>query len=714
MKHCNKIYTWLVIALSSIILVNLTGCSDDIPAGTYYVKKGQMMSDYLSNHENFSQFKAIVEKAAQSTRGTNLMDLLSTRGQFTCFAPTNAAVDAYLAANGFQSVDQIPADLCDTIARTHLINNGTSLAYILADIEDFMSDPDDPSESRRGDIPKANMNDRYLSLIEVPYSYVDRDGKVVDNEPTIQLNESGIVLKELANDTVENGYVHPINGVLISSNKTVAALLAEEENLKLFAAALEVTGLNNLIATKIQDDTWNPDADIYEEYNGKRIYSGAQWNYCYVPQSRKFKFTVFACPDDILAQKYNITDLESMYNYARSIYGGPAYSATLDFKAKDNPLHRLVAYHCLPFAVTYDHYTSICTIRTNETASFVNPTEWYSTLDTLTTVKMTRLMSAKEIATYGGVSGDLYLNRSDNNRSNAHWTGVHVNRQSKEARNGTFFIVDGLIDYGEETKNEIFNTRIRFDMIDCFPEMLSNDLRNYEETHTTTSSEDPDSPARNYILPNGYLDDVKVNSDGFFLYQGARNSYWSYEGDEFNLCSDKNTYDIEFYLPSVPSGTYQIRLGFADMDTRGICQFYLDDVSQGIPFDERSNNFERRTGYVSLNTLESYDEERREATKKNMHNLGWYHGPKAAFSVSGTGHKDGREALMQGGTKFCDNPRTVRYVLCTADLDENIRHKIRIKSVWAVGNALVMMDYFELVPKSVYGVEGEGKAEDDY
>jgi len=275
--------------------------------------------------------------------------------------------------------------------------------------------------------------------------------------------------------------------------------------------------------------------------------------------------------------------------------------------------------------------------------------------------------------------------------------------------------IDGLVDYSEETKNEIFNTRIRFDIIDCFPEMLSNNLRNYDETHTTTSSEDPASPARNYILPNGYLDGVKVNTDGFFLYQGARNTYWSYEGDEFNCCSDVNSYDVEFYLPSVPTGTYQIRLGFADMPTRGICQFYLDGEPKGVPFDERDTNFEMRTGYVPLSTLDgsSYTSEEREAAKKNMHNLGWYHGPKGVFNAT-AGHKDGRDALGNVAQIFSDNPRTVRYVLSTETLEEHVRHKIRIKSIWAVGTALIMLDYLELVPKSVYGVEGEGRAEDDY
>ena len=707
MKNVMKnIYTGLIVAAMGLGAMAVTSCNDDMAEDKYYTFTGEMMSDYLQGHEDYSQFAAIVSKATGSTRGTNLMDLLSVRGQYTCFAPTNKAVSAFLAENGYKSIDDIPVDICDTIARTHLISGRV---YNTADFSDLLGD------KASADVNKANMNGRYLSL-EWAYD-VDENGDTVNASYII--SGTGEIIAALANDSVENGIVHPVNGVLLSSNLTLPDLLAENENVKIISEALTLTGLAEYMSNMIRDDSWDPDKAEYEPYHGKIIYSGAQNNYCDIPEERKFKFTVFACPDEVLARRYGITDLEGLYNYAKSIYGGPEYSESVDFTDIKNPLRRLVAYQCLPFAQSYDHYTSICTIRTNETQSYVNPVEWYGTMDSLTTVKITRLVSTREIQTYGGESGDMYLNRSDNTRSTVHNPGVHVLRPTgefvQEARNGSYFLTDGLIDYGEETKNDIFNTRIRFDMIDCFPEMLSNDLRNYDETHTTTSSEDPESPARNIILPNGYLDGVMVNSDGFFLYQGARNSYWSYEGDEFNCCSNVNHYDVEFYLPSVPTGTYQIRLGFADMSSRGICQFYLDGEPKGIPFDERDTNFESRTGYIPLNTLEgSYTEEEREAAKKNMHNLGWYHGPKSVFSVSGTGHKDGRDALSQGGTKFSDNPRTVRYVLATETLDENVRHKIRIKSVWAVGDALVMMDYFELVPKSVYGVEGEGRAEDDF
>jgi hypothetical protein len=316
------------------------------------------------------------------------------------------------------------------------------------------------------------------------------------------------------------------------------------------------------------------------------------------------------------------------------------------------------------------------------------------------------------------IEEDLYLNRSDNNRSTIHNPGIHVQRPTsghvQEARNGAYFLIDGLADYSQETQDEIFNTRIRFDLLDCFPEMISNDLRNYEETHTSTKSDDPKSPARNYILPQGYIDGVKVNSDGIFLYQGARNYYWSYEGDEFNLASDVNHYDLEFYLPSVPSGTYQLRLGLAAMPSRGICQFYLDDVPYGIPFDERNEGLISRIGWVAPSQLEAMSQEDREAAKKNMHNNNWYHGPKGIFNTPSGGYKDGKDALGHSGGTFYEHETTLRYVLYTGPLSENKRHKVRIKSIWAVGTALIMFDYMELVPKSVYGVEGEGKAEDEY
>ncbi len=697
MKMLKNIYTWLAVGFVGVFGFASQSCSDNIPEGSYYTFTGEMMSQYLLTHTDYSEFAKIVERATDSKRGINIMDLISNRGRFTCFAPTNEAVEAFLRQNGYPNVEAIPVDVCDTIARTHIINERV---YNTSDLQGLSS------------VDKVNMNERYLT-IEEKFKVDDETGDTL--EASFCLNRSGNIILALSNDSVENGIVHTVDQVLTSSNQTICDLMLENPKISLFNEALSATGIANYMANKIKDVTWNPRDTKWEPYNGKKVYSGQQWDYCTVPDSRMFKFTIFACPDSILKARYGITDIRQLYNYAQSIYGGPDYPEGHPemLKEHNNPLWRFMAYHCLPFSTTYEKFTRITSTET----TVLNPSEWYSTLDSLATIKIERLTVSRYIGA-DEKRNDLYINRGDMQRSKI--PGIHVDRKLddpellQESLNGFYYTIDGLLEYSEEVKQGVFNTRIRFDMIDLFPEFMSNNLRN-EIPWDLTSCESPDAPARNYILPNGYLDNVKVNSDGIFLYQGARSWYWSYQGDEFNVCSDNGSYDVTLPLPSVPSGTYQIRLGFCAMDSRGICQFYLDGIPQGIPFDMRSSgNYTQRTLFFEL-TNNSYTKEEVEAHKKEMHNIGWYHGPRGVFTTE-YGKKDGTNCNK---SLFCNQSGTRRYVLCTTHLDENVKHTIRIKSVWAVGTALCMLDYFEIVPKSVYGVEGDpndpkSKAEDDY
>ncbi|MBR1788036.1 MAG: fasciclin domain-containing protein [Bacteroidaceae bacterium] len=698
MKQYKNMYMWLVLALAAVAGLTVTSCNDDMAEENYYTFTGEMMSDYLQNskeHPEFSDFAEIVKRASGSQRGVNIMDLLSVRGQYTCFAPTNEAVKKYLVANGYASISDIPVDICDTIARTHLVNGRV---YNTVDFANMAS------------LDNVNMNDRYLTI---------EPDTVVDEETsdtlyvTYKLNRSGEILFQQANDSVENGIVQPVNAVLSASNQTLPDLMLENPNISLFNEALEATGIAAIMRSKIKDATWNPDA-----YEDKHVYSGGQMDYCHVPQTKKYAFTAFACPDNVLSAKYGISDLKSFYEYAQSIYGGDDW-ATVEanpekMKEWRNPLRRLIGYNCLDRLGMYDQLTTICTIATE----MVNPTEWYSTMDSLTTLKCERLTVSRFIG-YGenDKRNDLYLNRGDMSR-NDYTPGVHVERSAEggfdqTALNGVYYTTDGLLDFGDQTKEKIFNTRMRMDLYTMFPEMMTYPLRDGRTTNRIGDSDNPDPTVTspNYWFPNGYLDNVSINEDGIFLFQSQHNTYWSYEGDEFNLASEVNSYDITFNLPSVPTGTYQIRLGFANMPTRGVCQFYLDGNPQGTPFDMRDGLFTERTGWFDLLSNSYSTKDELEAAKKNMHNLGWYHGPRSVFCMSGEGHPDGSN---NRGSSFCSIARTCRYVLCTATLDENVQHTVRIKSVWAVGTALVMLDYIELVPKSVYGVEGDGKAEDDY
>ena len=94
----------------------LTSCSDEPDTEHFYTFTGEMLSDYLNNRPYYSEFKTIVERA-------DLMDLLATYGQYTCFLPSNEAIENYLHERGLQSIDQLTDADCDTIARTHLVAN---------------------------------------------------------------------------------------------------------------------------------------------------------------------------------------------------------------------------------------------------------------------------------------------------------------------------------------------------------------------------------------------------------------------------------------------------------------------------------------------------------------------------------------------------------------------------------------------------------------
>ncbi len=711
MKTIKRYFLPLVVVLACVTGICATSCSDDIPSDKYYTFTGEMMSDYLKSRPQFSKFVQIVERTTYSERGVDIMDLISTYGQFTCFAPDNDAVDAYLRENGYSSVDAIPASICDTIARTHLINGRAFGTEDLLGVSSLSS---------------VNMNDRYLQ-VKSAYAYVENGDTIYttdelsqiedknDIHSTYCLNRTGCIYFNACNDSVENGIVHTVNAVIVSSNQSVFDLVEENEDLSLFAQAMRLVGLAEYIQGHIKDTSWDP--DLYED---KHVYSGAQTDYCHIPETKNYGFTVFACPDKVLSERYGIETLQDFYNYARSIYGGdnidvedPANEEYL--KDWRSPLRRLIGYNILKQKGQYSDLTSITTIYTDA----VNPTEWYATMDSLTTIKIEKLYVTRYVG-YGehDERERLFLNRGDMSRG-CYTPGIRVYSPDDmtadydiDGSNGIYFTTDGLADYGETTKQDIFNTRMRMDLYYMFPELMTNNVRDGRTNNYIANSDNPDKSVTspNYWFPNGYLDNVKVNDDGIFLFQSQHNTYWSYEGDEFNLASDVNSYDITFNLPSVPSGTYQIRLGFAPMSTRGICQFYLDGQPQGIPFDMRDTNLETRIGFFAL-TSNTYSSDELEAAKKNMHNMGWYHGPRSVFNYGTEGTVDGTNSTRNF---FCNNIHTMRYVLCTANLDEDIQHTVRIKSIWAVGTALVMIDYLELVPKSVYGVEGEGKAEDDY
>lgn len=725
MKRINHYFALLAAAaMTSVAACSLTSCSDDMSADDLYTYKAEMLSDWLRNNEDFSDFAAIVERAGK-------MDLLSTYGTYTCFAPTNAAVRQYLQSVGLTSVDQLSVADCDTITRTALIDKMYFTAELGEELDQAAENEESESTTKTAFIASTNLLGRYLTIepVTIVVDQEQLDGSVKQVEATTyRINKTGTIIYELHNDSVENGVVHPVDGMVASSSETLPVLLKSDPNIKLFNACLEMTGLNQQMY-RIKDASYDPyywrDEKKMERTPG--YYTGAQYDFCHVPEERRFGYTAFCVPDSVLEAEYGITTWEELYDYACTVY---PEGAGQDYYGKDaealkderNPLHKLIAYHLMNRKGVYNKLYTNCSIY----HPLVNSVEWYSTMNPLSTLKVEHVA-----ATYNKFRGDsnpntLYLNRMyDPARPALTQRGAIVSPSvgeglSQEAVNGVYYYIDRLIDYGETTRNTVFNNRMRIDLYTIFPECMNNDQRT-SRTWGNLGTEDPNADAKNYIYPPGYLDNVILAEDGDFFLQGCRNYFWSYEGDEFNLRSDNDSYDITFNLPSVPSGQYQIRLGFCAMARRGIAQFYIDGIPQGIPLDMRNTDdavfAQRIGGWIAIpdGNLSAAQKERLDQVKKDMHNLGWYHGPRSTrYVTTGAGSVKNDLLLSTSNSgSAASAARNPRKVIFEGYLDGDKQHTMRIRSVMAIGGAELMLDYLEIVPKSVYGIENEETAEDD-
>lgn len=297
--------------------LSMSSCSDEPDTSNFYTFKGQMMSEYLMSHDNYSQFTALVQR-------TGMMKLLSTYGEYTCFVPTNQAMSNYLSKKGIASIDQLSLADCDTLVRTHLVKD----MYTTADMND-------------GVLSTSNMNRRY---IEVSHGLDDRGNTVVF------LNGTSHIIFELQDDSVENGFVQPVTEVLESSNRMILDMMEQNPHISIYSQALRAAGFASVLY-QYRDEEWEK---IKVNYPRIRYISHVNKETATVPDERRFGFTIFAATDSVLREKYGITSVEQLYQKACEIYDeqypedkNAEYHDFAHITHEKNPLHRFLAYHIL-------------------------------------------------------------------------------------------------------------------------------------------------------------------------------------------------------------------------------------------------------------------------------------------------------------------------------------------------------------------------------
>ncbi len=678
--------------LTPLNMLMLSSCSDEPDSEYFYTFTGEMMSDWLKSPDRpeYSEFAEIVERA-------HLMDLLATYGHYTCFAPSNDAIDAYLRKRGLSSVSQLSDLECDTIARTHLI----SYMYTTYDMIGHK-------------MPSMNMMNRYLGT---------EPGFDNDSNAVIVLEGLAKIKFDLKDDSVENGIMQPIDAVIEKSNSYISDMLRENPKISTFYKALVATDVINDVML-VEDEDYNPKDYVplygasgeYEQTVGAKKYEA--------PDTKKYGYTFFIEPDSLLEAKYNIPkgDLRALYNLACTIYdevypqdvnaSGHSFENLTD---SVNPLRRFVQYHILNkiAAGTDDLTPQEVTNKANFNGAIgidetrINPCDWHYTLLPHKMIKVDKVTVDKYLG--GSIKGDRYINRRYDETCS--FTGQRIEPMDDDYKhdglNGHYFYVDDIVAFSKDVQDKVHNQRIRMDFNTVFPEFITNGLRILGNPFEAGSTDEKNG--RNWYFPDGYLDGVSF-SNCKFQWRRPGSIYDIYMWDEFCLYGD---YDFTFRLPPIPfDGEWQIRLGFTSQTTRGVAQIYVDGIPQGIPLDMTKNmdsDYYIGDSFISdINTYNNLSDEDKAEYIKSMKNLGVYTHPRSIYC----------EAGMSPGSRAwnCVYNIGMRKIISQTFLDSTKDHymRIRVASDGKQGNNNEFaLDFLELVPKSVYGTGGEGEMEDD-
>lgn len=682
------------LLLISALQVAFVSCSDDPGVDSYYTQTREYASSYLQNRGQFSKYLQILRRATGERGDLRLVDMLGTYGTYTVFAPTNDAVDEYLASKGVTSVDSLTKEDCDTIALNSIIER----AYFTTDnCQDMQS----------------NMLERKLTF-KFLAAY---DEELGDSVPVTYIN-SAIVTHE--NDSVANGVVHTVKNIVDSYNGMVDALFSSDSTCALYSEAFQLTHIADSLQ-KSEDETygWATDKDRIDSCtwtNDKLcIHTAQEYDNVAYPEKRYYNYTVFMCQDSILKEKYGIVKLlgkddpTSLEYKAHELYD-PMYPEDADvddYTDRRNALNRFISYHVL------NRYGSYYTLTYNDNERLPNNfnRRRYDICDYYETLMPHSLM---KFSFPSGSQVGLYINRrgvqSRSDDFGIYERGAKVLKQTDypdvtfTATNGIYHYIDDIVAYDRKTQEVVLNECIRTDCSTLSPDFMtlltdgqmarghaSNDGNNYQAGGQGSSA--ANNKTRAIGFKPGYVRNFKYGNETHLHVRGRVLHYWSYEGDELII---KGRFDLTVKLPPVPAGTYEVRMmTCVQFESRGIIQYYIDGKPQGIPFD-------MRPGGVSLfgfkTDAELGDDDANAAFDKSIHNIGWMRGP-GCYAPGDRSSYDASASTMR------NLPNTIRKVVGQFYTDGKSDHYLRIQQKMESENNELNFDFIEVCPSSVYNNE---------
>ncbi len=679
--------------LSILLLLPMTGCQEEVDKSARYVFTTSTVWDYLQRHEEYSKYCSLLQTIPVSPVSTSTVSqLMSARGNYTVFAPTNEAIQFYLDTlwrkgvilepswDGFPN-ETVRDSIEKVIVYNSIIDSGDEMSYGTYDFP-IVQD---------AEIPRPNMYDRRLTV------HLDSESQEFSiNEAPIDSRNYDILLL--------NGIIHQMTRVVAPSNNTlgqwIETIISERRRgFSVMAKMLKATGLVDslrLYMDYVYEDKYQR-GEIPIKFVGKG--TDAALKTFHTPEHRYYGYTLFAEPDSLwegwIGKPAEDITLEDVASYVRGLNVYPDAVDDDDYTKENNLLYRFVTYHLLPERLAPDRLV----MHRNEKGYVKNVQLGVPMSEYYATMGKRRLLKIYESSESNGIYLNRFPNLNNGRKGDYHEiscdpdkVGILIGTPNMEGdnslRNAVVYPIDKLLVYDEDTRNNLQKSRIRWDVTAMMPEFINNDIRMcplLDEAHT------------NVWIPSDavypYLSGVDVSEDTQFCYWTGMTRTWeNYLGDEFTI---RGYSDVTFTLPPVPKrGTYELRYQVqSGGGTRGIVQFYWGSDKEhlavmGIPLDLR----------VVCNKL-IYD-----VTGDKEYDYGWEEDTGDEDYDSEVDKRLRNNGYMKGPLQYDNRKSTIstRRILFRQTMDPDETYYIRFKSVMDDPTRYLYMDFLEYASKEVY------------
>ena len=359
-QKMKRLFNTRKIILVCLSVIALYSCTENVDTSARYVFREETVASYLEKHADYSEYVDLLKKVKISRMSnSSVYQLMSARGNYTVFAPTNEAIQNYLEELVEQELISSPSwDAFTDSVKLDSIRKVVVYNSIIdgGDNSDQMYEVANFPVINNAEFPIGNLNDQKLTIYWLDN---EPDSLFINGDCPIDVNNRDI--------PAINGYVHQLHKVIAPRNVTAAVYLQEildtqKEGLLVMARCLQAAG---------QLDTLDVFRDeVYEELYqtgqvpdliGMTQHGFAEGSIGYAPKHRLIGFTIFAEPDSFWREQgIDPTDPDLLQKLVQWILDNHQYSddddfvTDTDYENPKNLLYQWTTYHMLPMKLAAD------------------------------------------------------------------------------------------------------------------------------------------------------------------------------------------------------------------------------------------------------------------------------------------------------------------------------------------------------------------------